>query len=642
MRKHRLLISTLLFIGTLSITSCSFLSDLMKDTETEEKGEQCEHEFGENKPVSGSDATCQKKGKVKRTCTKCGKTETITDYLPHTPLNSNVYNHDDHYHYQNCKWCDTILNKEEHDIKEEVLVQYDCTKEGECRFYCDKCDYSHVDIHPAEHYYPVHSHTDATCLADGLETYDPCPGCGNIKEDHIIPKIDHHYIGEVCEYCERDVMLDYLDKFENHGDSQSDRIELYSEQEYLSLWNYVTIYRHPGKYFELKYDIEDWLGMKNYFERTIELITAPNFIHGFSFGSDMSIKKGTMRVPAEDLEDVYTRASGVDYPENIKPEYENPIDEVVVKKGNRNSSFDNFKIYNRINELEVSNSDQLTYACSHGYKPKVVPGSSAETVLNEIKSILREIVDDSMSDVQKLYNIYSWIVKNVQYDDGAVEYTDNGTYEYTQLKAWAVEGTIFEHKSICDSMSKAFVVFAGMEDIRCIQVSGNKHAWNRVYLDLDNTGEYKWYVIDATFANSSSGEHESANHYNFLNSDATKTKEDKKTADNYLDCVASNHVNPYKYIHYGNATPSSSNDLFIENDAELEAYYSYISSSVKSLHSAGKDVIIETCYSTSYSPANKTFQDLCKKYFNWNITTTRFTEKAYTGYQIWSYMYAAS
>lgn len=642
-----LITTSLLFVGTLSITGCSFLTDIMNQMNEEDddkdkdkdKETECEHEFGPNTPVSGSTATCQQKGKVKRKCLLCGKEETITDYLPHTPLHLNEYEHDNAFHYQNCKWCGFQISREEHNFEEEIIVQYDCTKEGECRYSCEKCGFSYVDTHQAEHYYPVHTHIDATCQSDGLETYDACPGCGDIKADYVIPQIDHHYIGEVCEYCQRDCLLDYIDKFDNHGDSESDRIVLESEQEYLSLWNYVTI-KNTRKSFTCNYEIPDYSGMKNYIFNTLELITGPNRTHGFGFPNNND-KNGY--ISGEEIP-TYDKVSGTDYTEMLKEEYENPIDEIMLGRGNRSNSFDDFKIYNRQYELTCQNSDDLEYACTHGYKPVVVPGSEAETALNEIKNILRDICNDSMNDIEKLFNMYCWLTKNVQYDDGAVAITDSHTYNFTEVKAWGVEGSIFEHKAICDSISKTFAIFAGMEDIRCIQVSGDSHAWNRVYLDVDNSGTYKWYVVDPTFANASSDGREAANHYEFLYTDAMKEKSDKKTATNYLDCPALEDVNEYKLIHYGTGTPSSSNDLFIENKTELQNYCAYIGNKVKSLHAAGKDVQIEICHSTSYNPSTNNSADLKEAFktsFNWGMTSYQFTEETFSGYKVLSIRYMA-
>ena len=588
-------------------------------------------------PISGSDATCQKKGKVKRKCELCGLEETITDYLPHTPANANTYNHDNEYHYQNCKWCDIQINKEAHDIKEEILVQYDCTKDGEARFYCDKCGYSHVDVRPADHYYPVHTHIDATCLEQGLETYDPCPGCGGTKDDYVIPMIDHHYVGEVCEYCGRDYLVDLMSRFDSHGDSESDRIILNNEQEYLSLWNYV-FFNHTRKSFKIEYDIPDYTGMKDYMFDTLELITSPSVTRSFGFPPS-----GTEKIGYMSCQDVstYDKRSGIDYTEQVKVEYENPIDEIMLGNGKRSSSFNDFKVYNRLYEITCSDSDQLTYACSHGYKPVVVPGSEAETTLNEIKRILRDICNDSMTDVQKLFNMYCWLIKNVQYDDGAVAITDSHTFSFTEVKAWSVEGSVFEHRAICDSISKTLCIFAGMEDIRCIQVSGNSHAWNRVFIDPDNSGTPRWFVVDATFANASSNDMEAGNHFEFLYSDAMKTKDDKVTADNYLDCPALEDINHYKLVHYGTSTPSSSNDLFIENKTELQNYCNYIGDVVKELNADGKDVQIELCFAPNYNPDTATIRANFKTYFDWDISSYRYTDQTYVGYRVVSYQYQA-
>ena len=464
----------------------------------------------------------------------------------------------------------------------------------------------------------------------------PCPSCSesfNYQPDHEGPC---QYEAETCKLCQRDIMLDYIEKYNSHG-TYGDPIVLNSEQELISLFNYVHLNRCE-KYFKLNYEINKYTTLNAYTSKVLEKATDASCGRYYGSSSDEN-KIGFVENTPEQFENNYLKKAGVDYEDLSLEEYENPIDEIFLGKGDRESSFDDFKIYDRKYELNVQTGDDLFYACTHGYKPKVVENSNADIILKEIKKILRENIKDSMTDFEKAFTMYCWLVKNVQYDHGAVKASDYGEYQgrNTELAAWGIEGTISEHQSICDSLSKTYAIFMGMENIKCIQNSGNSHAWNKIYLNLD--GEFKWYVVDPTWGNASGSGGEASNHDEFLYDDATKEEENFK-ASNYLDVKANQDINQYKYIKY-----DGTNDLFIENDLEFRTYCQYIGSYVKSLHNSGKKVNIEFCLPTgsfAYSPSVTVMNGCFKQYFGWDISGgVSYSPSTFDGYQIISYKYEA-
>ena len=467
----------------------------------------------------------------------------------------------------------------------------------------------------------------------GEQSSYACPSCSESfvdQPDHDGPCV---YEAETCKLCQRDVMLDYVANYQAHGATRDDPIPLSSEQELISLIHFVHLNR-VTKFFKCNYEITDFFSMNDYLGEVFAKATDANCTrHYYGYDSD---RTGYLKNTNEQFEGNYTKKSEVDYEEKLSPEFENAIDELFLGNGDRDNDFNQFKIYNRKYELNVQTGDDLFYACTHGYKPKAVAGSNAETILIKIKEILRENIKDSMTDFEKAFTMYCWLIKNVQYDNGAVQVTDYGEFrgENNQLAAWGIEGSIFEHKAICDSLSKAYAVFMGMENIKCIQVSGNSHAWNKIHLNLD--GEYKWYVVDPTWGNAEIGDYEDACHSEFLYNDAIKSKK-HYTADNYLDCPASEDINQYKYIKYDGV-----HDWFIENDLELNSYLSHIGNKVKELHNAGKTVSVEICYPTTYEPLHTVLRGALSEHCGWDPgLSIRFSESAYSGYKVYNYQYEA-
>lgn len=62
--------------------------------------------------------------------------------------------------------------------------------------------------------------------------------------------------------------------------------------------------------------------------------------------------------------------------------------------------------------------------------------------------------------------------------------------------------------AVCDGKSKAFVLMCGIEGITAVRISGEAssdgknfdgHAWNKVLLDLNGTGDKEWYFVDTTW-----------------------------------------------------------------------------------------------------------------------------------------------
>ena len=574
----------------LSLTSCGIFDSLKGLIDG--GGNTCEHVFDEGVCTDGT-ATCQKKGNVVFTCTLCGYKETRKAYAQHQAANATSFQHDNTHHWQKCKWCDTTINKEEHHIHEEVIQQYDCTHEGRCIYSCEICDYEHEDVHPAEHYYPVHSHVDSTCLETGLETYDPCPGCGATKDDYVIPKKDHHYIGEVCEWCYRDRMLDYLSKFESN--SRTNPVIINSEEEFISFGNYVLFNHLKYQYFNLAYSYEGEKG-KYVVDTFAKKTTAANCSYAYDGENYNFIGQGKTELYTNG--GLYSQRNGIDYDvdqHQLLTNTYDPIIENLNRGSKRSSTFDNFKINNRINSIEVDDTDQLYYAASHGYKPVCKTGSMSENVYGELKNILRDIVDDSMTDTEKVYQMYNWILNETQYDHGAVAYENTAEKGFLGIRAWGIEGVVFDKKAVCDAYSKTLCVMAAMEGIRCIQVSGNAHAWNRVYLDPQNDGTYEWYILDGTWGNAKVGSGsdavEGAIADEYLYQDTRKV-EAGYTATQYAECPANSEINAFKYIHYGNGSKTTSNDLYLESSSEMSAYLDALKSTVATYRSQGKKLCV--------------------------------------------------
>ena len=247
----------------------------------------------------------------------------------------------------------------------------------------------------------------------------------------------------------------------------------------------------------------------------------------FRFFADEAGLIPTVNSPEYDAPDGFTDAVQNTY---SKPHYDN------VKK-ERNFYIDGVK-----ETMSVSTSNMLYKAVAWGYKP-VFMGSQAENlkqIYDNAKDALSYIVSDDMSEYEKVHAIYDYIIYNVRYDHDCANAEDKyvsgnlSLNEKMKYYGYYLEG-IFLNKfykkdmhAVCDGKSKAFVLMCGIEGITAVRISGEAtsdgknfggHAWNKVLLDLNGTGDKEWYFVDTTWGDVGDDSKEFLSHAYFLLSD---------------------------------------------------------------------------------------------------------------------------
>lgn len=247
----------------------------------------------------------------------------------------------------------------------------------------------------------------------------------------------------------------------------------------------------------------------------------------FRFFADEAGLIETVNSPEYDAPDGFGDAVQNTY---SKPHYDN------VKK-TRNFYIDSVK-----ETMSVSTSNMLYKAVTWGYQP-VFMGSQAENlkqIYDNAKDALSYIVSDEMSEYEKVHAIYDYIIYNVRYDHDCANAEDKyvsgnlSLNEKMKYYGYYLEG-IFLNKfykkdmhAVCDGKSKAFVLMCGIEGITAVRISGEAssdgknfggHAWNKVLLDLNGTGDKEWYFVDTTWGDVGDDSKEFLSHAYFLLSD---------------------------------------------------------------------------------------------------------------------------
>lgn len=256
----------------------------------------------------------------------------------------------------------------------------------------------------------------------------------------------------------------------------------------------------------------------------------------FKYFADKAGTVPTVNSPEYDAPDGFMDAVQNTY---SKPHYDN------VKK-TRNFYIDSVK-----ETMSVSTSNMLYKAVAWGYKP-VFMGSQAENlkqIYDNAKDALSYIVSDDMSEYEKVHAIYDYIIYNVRYDHDCANAKDKyenrfdlsedereflSLNEKMKYYGYYLEGIFLDKfykkdmHAVCDGKSKAFVLMCGIEGITAVRISGEAssdgknfggHAWNKVLLDLNGTGDKEWYFVDTTWGDVGDNSKEFLSHAYFLLSD---------------------------------------------------------------------------------------------------------------------------
>lgn len=179
---------------------------------------------------------------------------------------------------------------------------------------------------------------------------------------------------------------------------------------------------------------------------------------------------------------------------------------------NRDDSFESFKYYQNDKKINVWNSQQLWYALEHNYVPICDENSPADEILKTAKSILRDIVSDDMSDLEKIWAIFSWLGNNAKYDNSAY-CSNNDDPEVFPAKNYVAsyfcfaEGVFLDHIAVCSGFAKAYIILLKIEGIAAKKVISRNTFWDKVdtintvggfgfhefvYINVDD----KWYYSD--------------------------------------------------------------------------------------------------------------------------------------------------
>lgn len=115
-------------------------------------------------------------------------------------------------------------------------------------------------------------------------------------------------------------------------------------------------------------------------------------------------------------------------------------------------------------------------------------------IYDAAKEVLKEVLKEGMSDLEKEIAIYNWLVNNVNYDDAHQD-----VMKETSDESSTPYGGLVNRKAICLGYVTTFQLLMDLAEVECITIAGasfasqEDHGWNMVRLDGN------WYCTDVTW-----------------------------------------------------------------------------------------------------------------------------------------------
>ena len=157
---------------------------------------------------------------------------------------------------------------------------------------------------------------------------------------------------------------------------------------------------------------------------------------------------------------------------------------------------------------------------------RIYSQADIDLINRRMDGIIGSIINDGMSNYDKILAFHDYIVNNTIYDN-TVSLTNQ---MYSGTKANNAMGLLFEGKAICSGYSDTMAIFLSRLGLNNYRISSDIHIWNLVYLDG------KWEHIDVTWDDpvTSDGSNVLLHDFFLISTDELLNREKSYDRDNHL------------------------------------------------------------------------------------------------------------
>lgn len=152
------------------------------------------------------------------------------------------------------------------------------------------------------------------------------------------------------------------------------------------------------------------------------------------------------------------------------------------KLGNINNLVHPYNSFKNI-KVTVTNYGKITLMVNHIYSQDQI-----NYVNTEIENFIKNNINTSMNDREKIQAFHDYIANNTKYDQSAKTIEDK-----LALSSYNAYGLLVNHKAICGGYTDALAIYLNMLGYTNYRVATNEHIWNLVNIG----GVY--YHVDATW-----------------------------------------------------------------------------------------------------------------------------------------------
>ena len=136
--------------------------------------------------------------------------ESVPEVSTHVCDFSGEPEYDENGHFVTCE-CGEV-SRNEHEFEDlEIIKEATCVEEGSKTVKCKDCKYQKtVTIPKLEHTTVKYDEVPATCLKEGVSSYERCDICDIDIGKTVIPKLEHDFEDDYCTVCESHKSIEYI------------------------------------------------------------------------------------------------------------------------------------------------------------------------------------------------------------------------------------------------------------------------------------------------------------------------------------------------------------------------------------------------------------------------------------------------
>lgn len=232
--------------------------------------------------------------------------------------------------------------------------------------------------------------------------------------------------------------------------------------------------------------------------------------------STLSNEETTIPTPNEYYKD-YT-FSAVKNVTNFKPENKNDILNIIYTSLNSGSS--NFSFYcnykeclndvdaltkeNKVlsiinNMVNPFNSYSKLYITTNKLGKvnvtleKLYTEDDIKIINEKINSITKEIINENMSNKEKIKKMHDYLINHTQYDTERANQIKSGNDTNPKYNSHKANGPLLEGMGLCSGYSDVMKIFLDKLNIPNYKIANDEHIWNLVYIDNS------WLHLDLTW-----------------------------------------------------------------------------------------------------------------------------------------------